>query len=75
MSPMRQTIARRLVEAQQNAALLTTFNECDMSAVKGSTDSIRTLSPSNTASSLLHVVLRQSGGGWAPAVPRDRRGS
>jgi len=34
MSPMRQTIARRLVEAQQNAALLTTFNEVDMSAVK-----------------------------------------
>ena len=34
MSPMRQTIARRLVEAQQNAALLTTFNEADMSAIK-----------------------------------------
>ncbi|MCA9008140.1 MAG: E3 binding domain-containing protein, partial [Planctomycetaceae bacterium] len=34
MSPMRQTIARRLVEAQQTAALLTTFNECDMSAIK-----------------------------------------
>ncbi|MGE0379087.1 MAG: 2-oxoglutarate dehydrogenase complex dihydrolipoyllysine-residue succinyltransferase, partial [Planctomycetaceae bacterium] len=34
MSPLRQTIARRLVEAQQAAALLTTFNECDMSAVK-----------------------------------------
>jgi 2-oxoglutarate dehydrogenase E2 component (dihydrolipoamide succinyltransferase) len=34
MSPMRQTIARRLVSAQQSAALLTTFNECDMSAVK-----------------------------------------
>jgi 2-oxoglutarate dehydrogenase E2 component (dihydrolipoamide succinyltransferase) len=33
MSPLRQTIARRLVEAQQTAALLTTFNECDMSAV------------------------------------------
>lgn len=34
MSPMRQTIARRLVEAQQTAALLTTFNECDMSQIK-----------------------------------------
>lgn len=34
MSPIRQTIAKRLVEAQHNAALLTTFNECDMSAVK-----------------------------------------
>ncbi len=34
LSPIRQTIAKRLVEAQQNAALLTTFNEVDMSAVK-----------------------------------------
>jgi len=34
MSPMRQTIARRLVDAQQTAALLTTFNEADMSAIK-----------------------------------------
>ncbi|PDW00368.1 2-oxoglutarate dehydrogenase complex dihydrolipoyllysine-residue succinyltransferase [Candidatus Chloroploca asiatica] len=29
----RQTIARRLVEAQQTAAMLTTFNEVDMSSV------------------------------------------
>lgn len=35
MSPIRQTIARRLVEAQHNAALLTTFNEIDMSALSG----------------------------------------
>jgi len=33
MTRLRQTIARRLKEAQQEAALLTTFNECDMSAV------------------------------------------
>jgi len=33
MSKRRQTIARRLVEAQQTAAMLTTFNEADMSAV------------------------------------------
>ena len=35
MSRLRRTIAQRLVEAQQNAALLTTFNEVDMSAVMG----------------------------------------
>jgi 2-oxoglutarate dehydrogenase E2 component (dihydrolipoamide succinyltransferase) len=34
MSPVRRRIAQRLVEAQQSAALLTTFNEIDMSAVK-----------------------------------------
>jgi 2-oxoglutarate dehydrogenase E2 component (dihydrolipoamide succinyltransferase) len=33
MSPLRRTIAERLVQAQQTAALLTTFNEVDMSAV------------------------------------------
>jgi 2-oxoglutarate dehydrogenase E2 component (dihydrolipoamide succinyltransferase) len=33
MSRRRQTIAQRLVEAQHTAAILTTFNEIDMSAV------------------------------------------
>ena len=33
MSRRRQTIAQRLVEAQHTAAMLTTFNEIDMSAV------------------------------------------
>jgi 2-oxoglutarate dehydrogenase E2 component (dihydrolipoamide succinyltransferase) len=35
MSKRRQTIARRLVEAQRTAAMLTTFNEIDMTAVMG----------------------------------------
>ena len=34
MTPIRRRIAERLVESQQQAALLTTFNEIDMSAVK-----------------------------------------
>jgi 2-oxoglutarate dehydrogenase E2 component (dihydrolipoamide succinyltransferase) len=33
MTRMRQTIARRLKSAQEEAALLTTFNDCDMTAV------------------------------------------
>jgi len=33
MTPLRQRIAERLVSAQHSAALLTTFNEVDMSAV------------------------------------------
>ncbi len=33
MSRRRQTIAQRLVEAQHTAAMLTTFNEVDMSAI------------------------------------------
>ena len=35
MTRLRQTIARRLKEAQDTAAMLTTFNEVDMSAVMG----------------------------------------
>ncbi len=33
MTRLRQTIAKRLKQAQQNAALLTTFNEVDMSSI------------------------------------------
>lgn len=33
MSPLRRTVARRLVEAQGTMAMLTTFNEVDMSGV------------------------------------------
>ena len=33
LSPIRRKIATHLVSAQQNAAILSTFNECDMSSV------------------------------------------
>ena len=33
MSPLRRRVAERLVQAQQTAAILTTFNEVDMSAI------------------------------------------
>ncbi|CAN5357980.1 hypothetical protein BH09VER1_BH09VER1_29030 [soil metagenome] len=33
LTPLRRKIATQLVSAQHNAAILTTFNECDMSAV------------------------------------------
>jgi 2-oxoglutarate dehydrogenase E2 component (dihydrolipoamide succinyltransferase) len=35
MSPIRRRIAARLLEAKQNTAMLTTFNEIDMSRVMG----------------------------------------
>jgi 2-oxoglutarate dehydrogenase E2 component (dihydrolipoamide succinyltransferase) len=34
MSPLRRKIAQQLLMAQHTAAILTTFNECDMSAVQ-----------------------------------------
>lgn len=41
MTRLRQTIARRLKDAQDTAALLTTFNDCDMSAVMKARDTFR----------------------------------
>lgn len=41
MTRLRQTIARRLKEAQDTAALLTTFNDCDMSAVIGAREKFK----------------------------------
>lgn len=38
MTRLRQTIAKRLKGAQDTAALLTTFNDCDMSAVMAARD-------------------------------------
>lgn len=41
LSPLRRKIASQLVTAQQNAAILSTFNECDMTAVLALRDSLR----------------------------------
>ena len=41
MTRLRQTIAKRLKSAQENAALLTTFNDVDMSAVMGARDKFK----------------------------------
>jgi 2-oxoglutarate dehydrogenase E2 component (dihydrolipoamide succinyltransferase) len=43
MSRLRQTVARRLKEAQNTAALLTTFNDVDMSAVMEARERYKTL--------------------------------
>jgi 2-oxoglutarate dehydrogenase E2 component (dihydrolipoamide succinyltransferase) len=41
MTRLRQTIAKRLKDAQDTAALLTTFNDCDMSAVIHARDTFK----------------------------------
>ncbi len=43
MTRLRQTVARRLKEAQETAALLTTFNDVDMSAVIAARDKYKEL--------------------------------
>ena len=42
MTRLRLTIAKRLKEAQENAAMLTTFNEVDMSEIINIEANIRT---------------------------------
>ena len=49
MTRLRQTIARRLKEAQNTAAMLTTFNEVDMSEVMALRDQYKELSRRSTA--------------------------
>ncbi|HAM70819.1 MAG TPA: dihydrolipoyllysine-residue succinyltransferase, partial [Verrucomicrobiales bacterium] len=41
MSPLRKTVARRLVEAQNTMAMLTTFNEVDMTNVMALRDRLK----------------------------------
>ncbi|MVZ98408.1 2-oxoglutarate dehydrogenase complex dihydrolipoyllysine-residue succinyltransferase [Sphingorhabdus sp. IMCC26285] len=43
MTRLRQTIAKRLKSAQETAALLTTFNDCDMSEVIATRDKYKEL--------------------------------
>ena len=41
MTRLRQTVAKRLKQAQETAALLTTFNDCDMSQVIAARDKFK----------------------------------
>ena len=73
MSPIRRRIAERLVEAQHNAALLTTFNEIDMSAVMQLRAEHKERLPREVPRQLgLHVVLRESRHRCPDAVPGDQ---
>ena len=74
MSGIRQRIAQRLVEAQQTAAILTTFNEADMSRVMELRarykDSFKT---KHGVGARLHVVLRQGGDRGPQGLPGGQR--
>ncbi len=73
MTRLRQTIARRLKEAQNTAAMLTTFNEVDMSRGHGAArqykDAVR---EEARREARLHGLLREGGASQAlkefPAV-------
>jgi 2-oxoglutarate dehydrogenase E2 component (dihydrolipoamide succinyltransferase) len=62
MTRLRRTVARRLVEAQHNAALLTTFNEIDMSEVMTLRKQYgEAFQQKYNVKARLHVVLREGG--------------
>ena len=74
MTRLRQTVARRLKEAQNTAAMLTTFNDVDMSAVM---DGARALQGSVREEARhparLHGLLREGGGARRARRARGQR--
>ena len=79
MSPLRRKIAPQLVMAQQTAAILTTFNECDMSEVQAlRAQCAGSIHAKERPQTRFHVVLHQSHGRSAqsrapPQWPHRRR--
>ena len=74
MSGLRQRIAQRLVEAQQTAAILTTFNEADMSRVMELRAQYKEpFQKKHGVGARLHVVLRQGGDRGLEGVSRRQR--
>ena len=60
MTRLRLTIAKRLKEAQENAAMLTTFNEVDMSEVISMRSSYKRNSKKIRCQIRFHVIFRKS---------------
>ena len=78
MTRLRQTIARRLKEAQNTAAMLTTYNEVDMTGGHGAAQRVQgAVREEARGEARLHVVLHQGllprAAGGARGQRRDRR--
>ncbi|MEM1099853.1 MAG: 2-oxo acid dehydrogenase subunit E2, partial [Planctomycetota bacterium] len=56
MTPLRKSIAANLVQAQQTAALLTTFNECDMTNVMAMRAKFNAVANTKTGQGLYEVT-------------------
>ena len=74
MTPIRQRIAERLLAAQQNAAILTTFNEADMSAVLAIAHEIQGIVPEEARRRPgFHELLRKGGRRGLARLPERQR--
>ena len=63
MTRLRQRVAERLIQSQSTAAILTTFNEVNMSAGDGAAQEVPGRGSRRARrQARLHVVLRQGGG-------------
>ena len=75
MSPLRRKIAERLVHAQQTAAILTTFNEVDVSAVKRLREDYgKDFLDKHRGQTRFHVVFRQGCRGSSKSLSGSERG-
>ena len=75
MTPLRRRVAERLLAAQSNAAILTTFNEVDMGAVMALRKQLRGEVPDPARREAgLHELLRPRGGRGAQGLPAGQRG-
>ena len=74
MSPLRARIAQRLVQAQHTAAILTTFNEIDMSAAMGAAKALQGgVREEARHRPGLHVDLRRCDRAGAAEVSADQQ--
>ena len=75
MTKLRQTIARRLKDAQNTAAMLTTFNEVDMTEVMAMSDPLQgRLREEAWRQARLHGLLREGLRAGAEGDPGGQRG-
>jgi len=71
MTPIRRRIAERLLKARQNTAMLTTFNDVDMSAVIELRKRTRKPSRRNTGLARLHVLFIKASVEALKAIPKS----
>jgi 2-oxoglutarate dehydrogenase E2 component (dihydrolipoamide succinyltransferase) len=74
MTPLRKRVAERLLQAQSTAAILTTFNEVDMSAVMAPAQAVqREVREEARREAGLHELLREGHHRGAQDLPRGER--
>ena len=69
MTRLRQTIAKRLKQAQENAAMLTTFNEVDMTNIISMKKKIKKIFKKNMELNWFYVFFVKACNSWFKIFP------